>query len=261
MLVVAALIVRTAGAEAGTLRPPAWDGALCDAAITRVERTARLPPALLHAVGVVETGRVEPRTARVTPWPWSIDVGGQDLVFANKPAAIAAVAALQAAGTRSIDVGCMQINLMYHGHAFASLDEAFDPQANVVYAARFLGRLYAQTGDWRAAAGAYHSQTPELGAPYAQRVMALWPLAGRYVSPASPLAPDPLSRFAPGATPQMRARLAVAAADRARLVAQGVAPPAARPARRPALRPTLRPALRPTLRLAAAAAAAARRGR
>jgi hypothetical protein len=74
----------------------------------------------------------------------------------------------------------MQINLQNHPAAFASLDEAFDPAANTAYAARFLRALYVQTGSWPAAAAAYHSQTPGIGEPYRDRVMAIWPLAGRY---------------------------------------------------------------------------------
>ena len=68
--------------------------------------------------------------------------------------AVAAVRGLQARGVRSIDVGCMQVNLMHHPDAFPSLDVAFDPQANAAYAARFLKELYAQTGDWTRATAA-----------------------------------------------------------------------------------------------------------
>ncbi|MEJ1977686.1 MAG: transglycosylase SLT domain-containing protein [Acetobacteraceae bacterium] len=48
---------------------------------------------------------------------------------------------------------------MHHPDAFATLDEAFDPQANAQYAAVFLQRLHVMTGDWSAAAAAYHSMT------------------------------------------------------------------------------------------------------
>ncbi len=222
---------------------PAWDGALCEAAIARTEKSAHTPPQLLTAIGIVESGRVEPRTARVTPWPWSINVGGQGRMFETRADAVAAVQALQAAGTQSIDVGCMQVNLMYHPDAFASIDQAFEPAANVVYAAGFLGRLFVQTGDWRRAAGAYHSQTPGLSEDYARRVIASWPLAARYgyfptddaLPPPVEAAADPLARFAPTATPEFRQRLAQAAKDRARLVALGVLPaPPTQLATRPA---------------------------
>ena len=43
---------------------------------------------------------------------------------------------------------------------FPSLESMFDPQVGAGYAARFLKSLYAERGNWSAAAGAYHSQTP-----------------------------------------------------------------------------------------------------
>ena len=81
---------------------------------------------------------------------------------------------LQARGVRSIDVGCMQINLMYHPAAFSSLEQAFDPFSNARYAATFLRRLFEQSASWQAAAAAYHSQTAPIGAEYAQRVALFW---------------------------------------------------------------------------------------
>ena len=71
-------------------------------------------------------------------------------------------------GARSFDVGCFQINYKWHGAAFQSIDQMFDPLENARYAATFLKELYDESGDWSAAAGAYHSRTPE----YAQRYKA-----------------------------------------------------------------------------------------
>ena len=73
-----------------------------------------------------------------------------------------------------MDVGCTQINLMYHPNAFASLDDAFDPERNAAYAARFLTDLFHQAGSWPHAAAAYHSQTPELGTDYQRKVLEAW---------------------------------------------------------------------------------------
>ena len=91
---------------------------------------------------------------------------------------MAAVNAHRARGARSIDVGCMQVNLLHHGDAFASLEEAFDPAANARYAAAFLQRLLAQTGSWPRAAAGYHSLTPDVGAEYARKVLAVWARPG-----------------------------------------------------------------------------------
>src|SRR5438270_11402748 len=69
----------------------------------------------------------------------------------------------------------MQVNLMHHPNAFPTLEQAFDPQTNATYAAHFLTQLFGQSHDWAKAAALYHSATPELGADYQRRVLAVWP--------------------------------------------------------------------------------------
>ena len=135
-----------------TLAPPA------SSAIDAASMTSVVPNGLLHAIAIVKSGRPDPRSGTIQPWPWTIDVGGQGYYFPTKTAAISAVRTLMAAGINSIDVGCMQINLSYHPAAFRNLDQAFDPMANARYAAVFLTRLYDSSLDWTKAAGAYHSQ-------------------------------------------------------------------------------------------------------
>jgi hypothetical protein len=149
-------------------------GQLCRAAIAQAERERGIPPRLLAAIGRVESGRRDPQTGVTQPWPWAINAEGRGSFFPDKAAAIAAVRALQADGMRSIDIGCLQINLRHHPQAFASLEEAFDPLANARYGARFLAELQATRGDWMQAAGSYHSQTPGFAEPYRARVAAAW---------------------------------------------------------------------------------------
>ena len=136
---------------------------LCETAISSAEYAARLPPRLLGAIGLTETGRIDANSGRVRPWPWTINAEGEGRFFQTRQQAVAAVRALQARGVRSIDVGCLQVNLMYHPAAFATLDDAFDPRINAGYAARFLTALYAERRDWARAIAAYHSETPALG--------------------------------------------------------------------------------------------------
>lgn len=198
------------------------DAAACAAAVRVSERKASLPPALLGAISMAESGRAQPQTGRFGAWPWTINMEGKDFYFETKLAAIEAVQRAQASGVRSIDVGCMQINLMHHPDAFATLDQAFDPWSNADYAAGFLGRLRAATGTWAAATAAYHSMTPELGAEYQRHVAAFLPEGGRYgllvgAMPAMLLTPrsppiDPYDVM----TPEFRARLRLAATDRVR---------------------------------------------
>jgi hypothetical protein len=148
-------------------------GDLCRAAIASAEHQWRVPDRLMAAIGVVESGKRD-ASGQVSPWPWTINAEGVGHWFATKAEAIAAVQSLQASGVRSIDVGCMQINLMHHADAFGSLEQAFDPGANASYAGRFLTQLYGQTGTWPKAAAGYHSLTPEIGEEYERRVMAVW---------------------------------------------------------------------------------------
>lgn len=150
--------------------------AACRSAVALAEAQQAIPDHLLAAIARVESGRIDPTTQRTDPWPWTIDVGGEGHWFASEAEAIAAVRRLQAQGVRSIDVGCLQVNLEQHPAAFISLNEAFQPWANASYAAQFLHRLFDMTHDWRHAAGLYHSATPELGTPYEAQVMAAWPL-------------------------------------------------------------------------------------
>jgi soluble lytic murein transglycosylase-like protein len=135
---------------------------------------------LLQSIALVESGRPDPGTRRVLPWPWTINVAGIGYFYASSEEAVLAVHAFRANGIRSIDVGCTQVNLFYHPNAFASLESAFDPRSNADYAARFLKSLHASVGNWPLAAAAYHSQTVERGHAYARKVMAIWPNAARY---------------------------------------------------------------------------------
>ncbi len=149
-------------------------GLLCRQAADAAERGHAIPQHLLSAIALVESGRKDPETGRFAPWPWTINAEGEGHFYATKGEAIAAVRALQARSVTSIDVGCLQVNLMHHPHAFLTLDQAFDPAANAEYAAQFLTQLHAQTGDWTRAAAQYHSATPELALAYQRKVMAAW---------------------------------------------------------------------------------------
>ena len=190
-----AVTVPKAPAVARTLfdsaNAPSNPATVCDQAIAAAERGARLPAQLLGTIGVIESGRRDPKTGRVRPWPWTINAENVGSFYDTKEQAIAAVQALQARGVKSIDVGCMQVNLMHHADAFVSLEEAFNPRANVTYAARFLNQLFAQLAAWPKAAAAYHSQTPGIGADYERRVMAIWPLAARFADGPLPAPPIP----------------------------------------------------------------------
>jgi soluble lytic murein transglycosylase-like protein len=117
---------------------------------------------------------------------------------------VAAVAGQLARGQRSVDIGCLQVNLHYHPEAFPGLAEGFDPATNARYAVRFLLELRGRTGNWAEAIAQYHSADPERGAGYQRRVVlarlgAAWARGGSVPLPARSLA----GLCAPGRQPAL----------------------------------------------------------
>jgi hypothetical protein len=186
------LAIAPSGASAG-------DWGACRDAVEAAEREAALPPGLLHAIARTESGRRDPATGRIEPWPWALNAAGMGMHAPSRAEAIATVAALQARGIRSIDVGCLQVSLLHHPGAFASIDEAFEPAANARYAARFLRELQGRAGgEWSQAVAWYHSATPERGEAYRLRVMASFGNGLAALPAAAPrlpavLRPDPVA--------------------------------------------------------------------
>ncbi|HVI49813.1 MAG TPA: transglycosylase SLT domain-containing protein [Candidatus Sulfotelmatobacter sp.] len=136
----------------------------CTSQFPAAESRWDIPKGLLSAISQVESNR----------WPWTIDAAGESHSFASRTEAEQAAQLFRAQGLRNIDLGCMQISMLHHGDAFATLSQAFDPAANVEFAARFLAGLKRLAGSWEAAVSRYHSATPSLGGPYLQRVLAAW---------------------------------------------------------------------------------------
>ncbi len=147
---------------------------LCAEQTVRVERLDGIPRHLLTAISVAESGRWDAARQATFAWPWTVTAEGEGRFFATKDEAVDHVRALWARDVRNIDVGCMQINLYYHGGAFENLEQALDPSANVAYASRYLKGLFDAARSWTQAAAYYHSTTPERSRPYKLKVVNLW---------------------------------------------------------------------------------------
>ena len=162
------------GRDAAAEEPDPWQ--ICASLIGAAEQALELPPHLLQTISKVESGRWRKGAQASIAWPWTISAKGKGRYLPSRKAMLAEIRALQARGIKSIDVGCMQVNLMYHGDAFDSLEQAVDPLHNVAYAAVFLSQLRESSRSWTKAVGRYHSQTPKLSGPYRRKVMKAWRL-------------------------------------------------------------------------------------
>lgn len=143
------------------------DNMLCFLAAAKVEEEFGIEKHLLSTIASVESGQWDHKREQFMAWPWTVNAQGKGYYLKTKEEAVAKVKELQAQGIESIDVGCMQINLKYHSDAFASLEDALDPQKNIEYGAKFLRKLYSSRGeDWNRAVMAYHSKDPVRGKKY-----------------------------------------------------------------------------------------------
>lgn len=174
--------------------------ALCDDAAILAATETGVPVRILRALSRTETGRTHENA--FGPWPWTVNHAGDGRWFSDRRSALAHAEGLRAQGVRNLDIGCFQINLRWHGHAFASVAQMFDPLANARYAAEFLTDLHREFGDWDAAVAAFHSRTPHFAARYMERFHRIY----------AALAPDgqnhgprPEAAPAPASTPMRRA--------------------------------------------------------
>lgn len=148
------------------------DAFICREAAIKFEKQYQIKEHLLTTITNVETGRWNEKQKQTLGWPWTINAQGKGHFFQTKAEAVKAVKALQAKGVKSIDVGCMQINLKYHGKKFKSVEEALDPYKNVEYGAKYLTKLYAAKGnDWFKAAMAYHSNVLKRALRYKKKLV------------------------------------------------------------------------------------------
>ena len=135
------------------------------AAYQQIARQAGIPAEILYAIALQESAL--PLRGQLRPWPWTLNVAGRPLRFANQPAACQALhQALSTTVPTRIDIGLTQINWGYHGQRFTSPCTALHPTRNLRVAAQLLREQHRHSGDWLQAAGHYHR--PAGGAPAAR---------------------------------------------------------------------------------------------
>ena len=143
---------------------------ICISAAKNAEKKHALPAGVLQAIALIETGRTENK--EYNAWPWTTNTGGRGAYHASKREAIRFIQNKVNSGSRSIDIGCFQINAKWHGHAFKSLNDMLDPAQSADYAARYLTKLKNDVGNWSDAIGSYHSKTPKRRKYYFSKVSA-----------------------------------------------------------------------------------------
>ncbi len=141
----------------------------CIIASKKYERIYKIPNNLLVSVALTESGR-KIKNREFISWPWTINRKGKGKFFKNKDSAINYVKQYVKNGKKNIDLGCMQVNYMYHPNAFENFNDAFDPDKNVAWAAKMLNSLHIKFGSWESAVGYYHSYRKKKREKYSLKV-------------------------------------------------------------------------------------------
>lgn len=166
----------------------------CSSIFYYFERKYKLPANSLHPISLHETAKRHSQHNISVVWPWTVmnNKDGKSYHFKNQDEAIRYVRTQFKVGNNNLDVGCMQINLKHHPHAFRSLQHAFSPNINVAYGAYFLSENLKKLGSIEKATGRYHSATEHLAIKYTQRVSK--------IKQEMPIYKDDLKRYADNGT-------------------------------------------------------------
>tara|TARA_A100001011_G_C14236573_1_gene811284 strand:- start:493 stop:1392 length:900 start_codon:yes stop_codon:yes gene_type:complete len=145
----------------------------CEYIANLIENDSNLPKHLLSSISRVEAGR-KLSSGEVKGWPWAINHAGKGLYFETKKGALKYLKNAVNNGSKNIDVGCMQLNYRWHKGAFSSLEEMFDPEKNVQYAAEFVKELFDRHKNWEDVIKHYHSNKKKFNIPYYKKVAKVW---------------------------------------------------------------------------------------
>ena len=156
-----------------------WSAVVCAQSVpTGYQQVASeydLPPALLYAVALTESGQSSLSEGRYRPWPWALNISGEGHYFSTRQEAWQALQAALVSGNSSVDIGLMQINWRYHRPALGSAWQALDPYHNLRVAAAILHDCYVVHTNWMQSAGCYHAPNDSARAlAYGGRVKQRW---------------------------------------------------------------------------------------
>ena len=124
----------------------------CPTLIARTEARRNIPRGLLMAIALTESG------TGGTPSPYAMNIAGRSHFARSGQEMANIISANWSRGVRSIDVGCMQVNLKYHGGNFARLTDLLNSVTNVEYGASYLIKLATESGSWKNAVMSYHNK-------------------------------------------------------------------------------------------------------
>jgi hypothetical protein len=136
----------------------------CTSAIDSAEHRYGIPPRLLLAVAITESG------VNGIPYPWTVHLAGRAIYAPSQAAASRYLRDAKGRVRPNVFAGCMQLSVRYHRANFAQPEHMLEPAQNVGYAARFLASLKQDWGTWAEAVSHYQGGKPRQQLAYLCKV-------------------------------------------------------------------------------------------
>ncbi len=133
-----------------------------------------IPPRLLYAIAMQESGRFDKTEEGLKPWPWSLNVAGKAYYFNSMEMAWEALRGFFDKQPSNIGIGLVQVTWPFNREILVDPYTALEPTINLGLGARILRGCFDRLGDWWLAVGCYHSPTPARAADYRERVRRHW---------------------------------------------------------------------------------------
>lgn len=122
----------------------------CVTHAVEAERKYNIPPGLLVAIALVESGQDG------SPSPFAMSVQGRPIYARNINDAARHLRDKHGQLKSNVYVGCMQLSLGTHRGQFSPVERIVEPKENVFYAGRLLLRLHGEEGSWKTAVARYN---------------------------------------------------------------------------------------------------------
>jgi len=133
---------------------PAANAQSCVEPALKAEQDHDLPPGLLLAMALVESG------SQGEPYAYAMNVNGRAVYPRSADEATRQLVDRRGRLRAFATVGCVQLSVKHHRGKFDSVESMLDPWANTAYAAAYLRQHYDEQKSWAAAVQRYQGGTP-----------------------------------------------------------------------------------------------------
>lgn len=170
-VIAAAILLATGSTSLSASVPSFLEGSLFHKNYIKTD----IDPLLLYSISLAESAYKRDEV-NVGPYRFAMQHNGKSYYPNNKAEASKILDELLSSGAKNIDVGFMQVNLLWNGNRVKSPHDLFDPVISINVASEILlEAMHSSPDDIKIAIGRYHTwNDPVRGMDYADRVLRIY---------------------------------------------------------------------------------------